>query len=108
VLVDTPPASAGDPAAVEALAKAFAGAAVDEIHLTLRAGTGAGAGAELLDALRPLGPNRLLLTGAAETRHLGGALDLAIRAELPLSYVATSAAELAPADPRALASTVMP
>lgn len=107
VLVDTPPASAADPDAVEKLAAALAAAGLDEVHLALRAGTSDGAAAELLAALGALAPNRLLVTAVGETGHVGGALDLAIRSGVPLAYVAGVGTEIVPADPRELASKVV-
>lgn len=79
-----------------------------EVHLVLRAGTAAVAAAEAVAGLAPLSPTRLLMTGAGETAHLGGIVDAAIRCDLPLSYVAESAGEIAPADPRALAGRIVP
>lgn len=107
VLIDTAAAWAGADG-LPALGKALKAAKVDETHLALRAGTAGAVGAELAAGLAPLRPNRLLLTGAAETAHLGGALDTAIRCELPLGYVADSPDSIAPADARALASRVTP
>ncbi|OJU79956.1 MAG: hypothetical protein BGO11_06435 [Solirubrobacterales bacterium 70-9] len=107
ILVDTPPTSPGDPAAVAALAAALDGARLAEVHLALRAGTAATAAAELLAGLDALHPNRALLTAAAESDHVGGVLDVAIRSRLPLGYVAgEGTAGIAPADPRALAAKV--
>ena len=107
VLVDTPASFAGAEG-LPALGKALKAAGVDETHLALRAGTAATVGAELAEGLTALRPNRLLLTGAAETAHVGGALDVAIRRELPLGYVADGPDSIAPADARALASRVTP
>jgi flagellar biosynthesis GTPase FlhF len=107
VLIDTPASCAGADG-LPALGKALKAAGVDETHLALRAGTAAAVGAELAEGLTTLRPNRLLLTGAAETAHVGGALDVAIRCELPLGYVADSPDSIAPADARALASRVTP
>ncbi len=107
VLIDTPASFAGADG-LAALGKALKAAGVDETHLALRAGTAAAVGAELADGLSALRPNRLLLTGAAETAHVGGALDVAIRCELPLGYVADGPSSIAPADARALASRVTP
>jgi flagellar biosynthesis protein FlhF len=107
VLIDTPPAWPGSDG-IGALAGALAAAAPDEVHLALRAGTAAGAGAELASGLEALCPSRLLLTAAAETAHLGGALDVAIRASLPLGYVAEGPGQVAPADARDLASRITP
>lgn len=79
-----------------------------EVHLVLRAGTAAAAAAEAVEGLAPLAPTRLLLSGAGESSHLGGVVDAAIRFGLPLGYVAESATEIAPADPRDLAGRIVP
>jgi len=107
VLIDTAPAWAGA-GSVKALAKALAATAPNEVHLALRAGTAAAAGAELAAGLAPLRPDRLLATAVAETTHLGGILDVAIRAPLALGYVAAGPASIAPADARDLASRITP
>lgn len=79
-----------------------------EIHLVLRAGTAGPAATEAITGLAPLAPTHLLMTGAGETAHLGGVVDAAIRSGLPLGYVAESASEIAPADPRELAGRIVP
>ncbi len=107
VLIDTPAAWAGADG-LAPLGKALKAAGVDETHLALRAGTAATVGAELAGGLQPLRPDRLLLTGAGETAHVGGALDVAIRCALPLGYVADGPDSIAPAEARALASRVTP
>ncbi|MBS1862434.1 MAG: hypothetical protein JSS68_12065 [Actinobacteria bacterium] len=58
--------------------------------------------------LKGLGPNRILVSSAADTSYIGAALDLAIRTSLPIHYVAETVVDLAPADPRALSSRVVP
>jgi flagellar biosynthesis protein FlhF len=107
ILIDTPAAWAGADG-LAPLGKALKAATVDETHLALRAGAAAAVGAELAAGLASLRPDRLLLTGAAETAHVGGALDVAIRCELPLGYVADGPDSIAPADARALTSRVTP
>jgi flagellar biosynthesis protein FlhF len=79
-----------------------------EVHLVLRAGIAAPAAAELLEGVKALRPNRLLISGAGETSHLGGVLDLAIRSGVEVAYVSASAGEIAPADPRELAARITP
>lgn len=106
-LIDTP-ALHGSAAELSAVAASLRDRDGTEVHLVLRAGTAAAAAAEAIDGLAPLGPTRLLMTGAGETAHLGGVVDAAIRSGLPLSYIAESAGELAPADPRALAGRIVP
>lgn len=107
LLLEAPPLWGGAPelAEVAATIAALEGA---EVHLALRAGTAAAAAAELHDGLAALAPTRLLLSGAGESSHLGGVLGLAIDCGLPLAYVAVGATEIAPADPRDLASRVVP
>lgn len=107
VLVDTPGASAGAANTVETLAATLATAGLDEIHLAVRAGTASPAAVEMLETLRPLGPNRILVTAAADTTYIGAVVDVAIRTALPIHYVAETVVEIAPADPRALASKVV-
>lgn len=107
LVVDTPPAWVQAPA-LPRLAGALEALRLDEVHAVVRAGTAAAAAGELLAGLGPLAPDRLLATGLGETRHLGAIADVAIRHELPLSYLAEDAATIAPADPRALASRITP
>ena len=107
LLIDTPPLWGGADGLAD-VAKQLGKLKGAEVHLVMRAGTAAPAGAELLDGLAALRPSRLLLTGAGETSYLGGVLDVAIRAGLPIGYVAEGAEEIAPADPRELARRVTP
>jgi flagellar biosynthesis GTPase FlhF len=107
LLLDSPPLWSGADRLPE-VAAAIGKLEAAEVHLALRAGTAAAAAAELLEGLTALQPNRLLLTGAGASSHLGGVLGLAIERGLPLGYVAEGEAEIAPADPRALASRIVP
>ena len=107
LLIDTPPLWSGAEQ-LGKIARRIATAKPAEVHLVMRAGAAAAAGAELLEGLAALRPNRLLLTGAAETAHLGGVLDVAIRSGIPLGYVAESPQEVALADPRDLAGRIVP
>lgn len=108
VLIDTPSASSGAATTIETLAATLSAAGLDEIHLAVRAGTASPAAVEMLERLRPLGPNRILVTAAADTSYIGAAVDVAIRTAMPIHYVAENVIDIAPADPRALASKVMP
>jgi flagellar biosynthesis protein FlhF len=108
VILDTPAASAGNAAIIATLSATVGAVGLDEVHLAVRAGTAAPAAAEMLETLRPLGPDRILVTSAGETSYLGAAVDLALRSSLPIHYVADSAAEIAPVDARGLAQKVIP
>ncbi|HKZ15609.1 MAG TPA: hypothetical protein VJL81_17365, partial [Solirubrobacterales bacterium] len=108
VLIDTPAAAPSNPAAVESLGATLRVAALDEIHLAVRAGTASPAAVEMYDKLKGLDPNRILVSSAADTSYIGAALDVAIRTSLPIHYVAETVVDLAPADPRGLSSRVVP
>jgi flagellar biosynthesis GTPase FlhF len=108
VLIDTPAAAPSSGVTVESLGATLAAAGVDEIHLAVRAGTASPAAVEMFENLKGLDPNRILVSAAADTSYIGAALDVAIRTSLPVHYVAETVVDLAPADPRDLASRVVP
>jgi flagellar biosynthesis GTPase FlhF len=108
VLIDTPAAAPSSGVTVESLGATLRAASVEEIHLAVRAGTASPAAVEMFENLKGLEPNRILVSAAADTSYIGAALDVAIRTSLPIHYVAETVVELAPADPRELASRVVP
>jgi len=108
VLIDTPAAAPSSGVTVESLGATLGAAGVDEIHLAVRAGTASPAAVEMHENLKGLAPNRILVSAAADTSYIGAAVDVAIRTSLPVHYVAETVVELAPADPRDLASRVVP
>ena len=108
VLIDTPAAAPSSGVTVESLGATLGAAGVDEIHLAVRAGTASPAAVEMHENLKGLEPSRILVSAAADTSYIGAAVDVAIRTSLPIHYVAETVVELAPADPRDLASRVVP
>jgi flagellar biosynthesis GTPase FlhF len=108
VLIDTPAAAPSSGVTVESLGGTLGAAGVDEIHLAVRAGTASPAAVEMHENLKGLDPNRILVSAAADTSYIGAAVDVAIRTSLPVHYVAETVIDLAPADPRDLASRVVP
>ncbi|MBS1845712.1 MAG: hypothetical protein JST53_14945 [Actinobacteria bacterium] len=108
VLIDTPAAAPSSGVTVESLGATLGAAGVDEIHLAVRAGTASPAAVEMHESLKGLAPNRILVSAAADTSYIGAAVDVAIRTSLPVHYVAETVVELAPADPRDLASRIVP
>jgi flagellar biosynthesis GTPase FlhF len=108
VLIDTPAAAPSTGVTVESLGATLRAASVDEVHLAVRAGTASPAAVEMHEHLKGLDPNRILVSAAADTSYIGAAVDVAIRTALPVHYVAETVVELAPADPRDLASRIVP
>jgi flagellar biosynthesis GTPase FlhF len=110
VVVDTPAVRPQDDRAVAALADELK-KMLYEIHLTLPATVSTASARELVADLAPLGISRICLTHLDETSHIGGAVEVAVRAGKPFSYVGsgTGVAEgLEPAEPDALAALVLP
>jgi flagellar biosynthesis GTPase FlhF len=108
VLIDTPAAAPSTGVTVESLGATLRAASVEEIHLAVRAGTASPAAVEMHENLKGLDPNRILVSAAADTSYIGAAVDVAIRTSLPVHYVAETVVDLAPADPRDLASRIVP
>jgi flagellar biosynthesis protein FlhF len=110
VVVDTPAVRVQDERSVADLADELK-KMLYEIHLTLPATVSTASARELVADLAPLGISRICLTHLDETSHIGGAVEVAVRAGKPFSYVGsgTGVAEgLEPAEPDALAALVLP
>jgi flagellar biosynthesis protein FlhF len=109
VVIDTP-AAPRDTAAVGTLAGQVKRIGGVEVHMCLPATLSRRAADELLGRLGPFKPSRIALTHADETGHVGPAVDLALAARIPFSYVARAdeGPELRPAEPAKLASGVLP
>jgi flagellar biosynthesis protein FlhF len=110
VIMDTPAVHPHDERAVAALAAELE-KMLYEIHLTLSATVSTASARELAADLSPLGISRICLTHLDETSHIGGAVEVAIRAGRPFSYVGTGngvADGLEPADSEALAALLLP
>jgi flagellar biosynthesis protein FlhF len=107
VLVDTPalPPRAG--AARDALAADLRRLGLDEVHLVLPAVLAGEVARELLDAARDLGAGRVAVTHADATARLGMAVEVAVDARLPISYLADSDA-VRPAAAEDLAFALLP
>jgi flagellar biosynthesis protein FlhF len=110
VVVDTPAVNPQRPDEVGALA-AELGRFLYEVHLTLPATISTPAAQELVAELGPLGISRFVLTHLDATSHIGGAVELAIRNSKPFSFTGQGTGMpdgLAPADPYAIASLILP
>jgi flagellar biosynthesis GTPase FlhF len=104
VVIDTP--TAGDAENVSELAAQLERIGDVEVHLVLPATLSRRAADDLLQRLDALEPDRLALTHADETAHLGPVVDVALAAGIPISYVVD--ADLHPADPDRLAGGLLP
>jgi flagellar biosynthesis GTPase FlhF len=111
VLVDTPAVSPASEEDVKALGSELRRLGADEVHVLVPATMSAAAARGMLERYAPLRACAIAITHADETDHLGGALELAIAREQPISYVCQgsgAAGSLLPADPVALAGRVLP
>jgi flagellar biosynthesis protein FlhF len=107
VLVDTPalPPRAG--AERDAQTAALRRLGLDEVHLALPAVLAGEVARDVLATARELGASRLAVTHADATARLGMALELAVEARTPVSYLVDSAA-VRPAAAEDLAFALLP
>ena len=110
VLIDTPALPArmsADPFMTDALGADLRSLGVDEVHLALPAVLAGEVARDLLDAARALGADRLAVTHSDATARLGMAVELAVEAQLPISYLVDSDA-VRPAAAEDLAFALLP
>jgi flagellar biosynthesis protein FlhF len=110
VLVDTPALPAqmsADPFVTDALVADLHRLGLDEVHLALPAVLAGEVARELLLAARELGADRIAVTHADATARLGMAVELAVEAGLPISYLVDSVG-VRPAAAEDLAFALLP
>ncbi len=106
ILIDTPGLGPQDGDKLKGLSGILREAAPNEVHLILGATTGASQMADVAEAFRPIGTNRLLFTKLDETARLGGILTMAASSNITLSYLTDGRSvpgDIRPADPMDLA-----
>ena len=86
-VIDTPPISPSDRAAIAELADVLAELEPDRRVLALPATLGAAAASQLLEALAPLELDALAVTHADETDQIGVAVEAACRFDLAPEYM---------------------
>jgi hypothetical protein len=111
-VLDTPRLSPADRRGIKRLGRLLAELDPDRILLALPATLGAAAAAQLLEALRPLRADALVVTHADETDQIGVAVEAACRFELAPEYMLSHASaggwRLRRVDPVGLAGMVLP
>lgn len=109
-VLDTPAISPSSEADVRTLGALLERLRTCEVHVTVSATMSGPAVRRLLDSLAPLRPHAVVLTHLDEVAHAGPVLDEIMARRLGLSYCGTGTGldGLAPADPLALATAVLP
>jgi hypothetical protein len=107
VLVDTPAVPARAGAERDALVADVRRLGLDEVHLALPAVLAGEVAREMLSAARDLGADRIAVTHTDATARLGMAVELAVEADLPISYLADSVG-VRPAAAEDLAFALLP
>jgi flagellar biosynthesis protein FlhF len=112
IVVDTPTVDPADAESVDRLESLLLALRPDETHFLIPASADIEPSQALLDTLASrLGIDRILITRLDEAPALGEQVALSISSRVPISYLASGDAPdfgLAPADPVALASMVLP
>jgi flagellar biosynthesis GTPase FlhF len=110
-LLDTPPLSPADGAAIRALARVLDTLAPERVVVALPATLSASAASRLLRALEPLKPNALAITHTDESDELGVAVHAACAFGLAPEYLLTGSRRertLTRIDPASLAARLLP
>jgi flagellar biosynthesis GTPase FlhF len=107
VLVDTPAVPARAGAERDALVADLRRLGLDEVHLALPAVLAGEVAREMLAAARDLGADRIAVTHTDATARLGMAVELAVEADLPISYLVDSVG-VRPAAAEDLAFALLP
>jgi len=107
VLVDTPAVPARAGAERDALVADLRRLGLDEVHFALPAVLAGEVAREMLAAARDLGADRIAVTHTDATARLGMAVELAVEARLPISYLADSVT-VRPAAAEDLAFALLP
>jgi flagellar biosynthesis protein FlhF len=87
ILIDTPGFARDEAEAVERLAQAFAGRIEIDVQLVLPATMKLRDLERMLQLYRVLQPQRLMFTRLDETDQIGTAIEFAVRAQLPVSFL---------------------
>ena len=104
---DTPAVPARAGADRDALIADLRRLGLDEVHFALPAVLAGEVAREMLAAARDLGADRIAVTHTDATARLGMAVELAVEAGLPISYLADSVA-VRPAAAEDLAFALLP
>ena len=107
VLVDTPAVPARAGVERDALVADLRRLGLDEVHLALPAVLAGEVAREMLAAARDLGADRIAVTHTDATARLGMAVELAVEADLPISYLVDSVG-VRPAAAEDLAFALLP
>ncbi len=110
VLIDTPAVSPRNTAEVKALGRRLRRLGVEDVHLCIPATLGLQVARDVLEAAAPLKATAMTITHGDETERLGAAVQLAMDAALPVSYVnegGSAGRGLRAADPVELAKALI-
>ena len=87
VIVDTPGAAYLDPMAHAQLRSCLAAIDVDDMHVVVPLATSSREAAAHVEAFRPVGANRLIVSRLDESRYVGQLLNFGFRLGVPMTYL---------------------
>jgi flagellar biosynthesis GTPase FlhF len=111
VIVDTPGTTYLDPATFAQVQACLAGIGVDDVHVVLPLATSSREARALVDAFRPLGANRLVVSRLDESRYIGQLLNFGFRLGVPMTFLSDSprlSGDLKAASAREIAARILP
>lgn len=111
VIVDTPGAAYLDAATFEQVRSCLDAIGVDDVHVVLPLATSSRESRSLIDAFRPIGANRLVVSRIDESRYVGQLLNFGFRLGMPMTYLSEgprTTADLRAASAREIAARILP
>jgi len=111
VLVDTPGTTYLDRGTYAQVAACLAALGVDDVHVVVPLATSSREARSLVDAFRPLGANRLIVSRLDESRHIGQLLNFGFRLGVPMTFLSDGPRiprDLRAASAREIADLILP
>jgi flagellar biosynthesis GTPase FlhF len=111
LIVDTPGSTYLDPATYAQVQACFAAIGVDDVHVVLPLATSSREARALVDAFRPLGANRLVVSRTDESRYIGQLLNFGFRLGVPMTFLSEGPRvpeDVSAASAREIADRILP
>ncbi|MCW2924618.1 MAG: flhF, partial [Thermoleophilia bacterium] len=111
ILVDTPGSAYLDAGTFAQVEACLAALGVDDVHVVLPLATSSREARALVDAFRPLGANRMIVSRIDESRYIGQLLNFGFRLGLPMTFLSDGPrtnSDLRAASARDVANRILP
>jgi flagellar biosynthesis protein FlhF len=111
MIIDTPGSTYLDPATFAQVQACLAAIGVDDVNVVLPLATSSREARALVDAFRPLGANRMVVSRTDESRYIGQLLNFGFRLGVPMTFLSEGpriTGDLCAASAREIAERIVP